>query len=155
MGAMRSRLRLGSALILLSFVVCHLSGHSLLLVSQATAEPVLAALMKPWRSNFGTALLVGAFLVHYANALWALYDRRTLRMTRWEWAQLGLGLCIPLLLILHVASTRIAEATAGVDTSYAYVLTRQWVVAPWEAVLQVTAVTNLWVDGCIGLDVLL
>ncbi len=151
MGSMRSRLRLGSALILLSFVICHLSGHSLLLVSQSAAEPVLAALMKPWRSNFGTALLVGAFLVHYANALWALYDRRTLRMTRWEWAQLTLGLCIPLLLILHVASTRIAEATAGVDTSYTYVLTRQWVVAPWEAVLQMTAVTTLWVHACIGL----
>src|SRR5262245_53615291 len=127
MGSLRSRLRLGSALILLSFVICHLAGHSTLLVSQQFAEATLADLMKPWRSDFGTALLAGAFFVHYLNALWALYTRRSLRMPRWEWAQLALGLSIPLLLILHVASTRIVEATAGVVSSYTSVLTGQMV----------------------------
>src|SRR5262245_475611 len=104
----RARLRLSSALVLLAFVICHLGGHSLLLLSQSFAEEGLAALMRPWRSTAGTALLVVAFLVHYANALWSVYERRSLRLRGWEWAQLVLGLFIPALLALHVASTRLA-----------------------------------------------
>jgi adenylate cyclase len=148
---LRSRLRLGSALVLFSFVLCHLAGHSTLLVSRGYAEGVLAALMRPWRSDAGTALLLAAFFVHYGNALWSIYERRTLRLARWEWMQLALGLCIPLLLLLHVASTRIVETAHGVDTSYAYVLTLQWVVAPELAVLQALAVVTLWSHAVIGL----
>jgi adenylate cyclase len=147
----RARLRLSSALVLLAFVICHLSGHSLLLVSQPFAEEVLAALMRPWRSGAGTALLVAAFLVHYANALWSIWERRSLRLRVWEWAQLGLGLCIPALLALHIASTRLAEETMGVDTGYGYVLVEYWVVAPYVAVLQAVALLTLWLHACIGI----
>ena len=149
--SLRARLRLTSALILLAFVVCHLSGHSLLLISQPFAEEGLAALMKPWRTPFGTALLAGAFLVHYANALWSIYERRSLRLNTWEWAQLGLGLCIPALLALHIASTRLAEETMGVDTGYGYVLVEYWVVAPYIAALQAIALLTLWAHACIGI----
>jgi adenylate cyclase len=147
----RARLRLGSALILLAFVVCHLAGHSLLLLSQPVAEEGLAALMRPWRSTPGTALLLTAFFVHYANALWSVYERRSLRLRAWEWAQLGLGLCIPALLAVHIASTRLAEETMGVDTGYGYVLVEYWVIAPYIAVLQATAVIVLWLHACIGI----
>jgi adenylate cyclase len=149
--ALRARLRLTSALVLLAFVICHLSAHSLLLLSQPVAEEGLAALMRPWRSEAGTALLVIAFLVHYANALWAIYERRTLRLQGWEWAQLGLGLCIPVLLALHIASTRLAEASMGIDTSYAYVLIEYWVVAPYVAVIQAAALLTVWGHACIGI----
>src|SRR6185295_4867474 len=148
---MRSRLRLSSALVLLAFVVCHLSGHSLLLVSQPFAEEVLAALMRPWRSSAGTVLLIAAFLVHYANALWSIWERRSLRLRFWEWAQLGLGLCIPALLALHIASTRLAEETMGIDTGYGYVLVEYWVIAPYVAVLQAVALLTLWLHACIGI----
>ena len=121
----RSALRLASALVLLAFVTTHLAAHSLLNVSQAVADPALVWLMRPWRSLPGTALLTTAFLVHYGNALWSIYLRRTLRLKRWEWAQLGLGLCIPPLLALHVSSTRLAEASMGVDLNYTYVLVEQ------------------------------
>lgn len=151
MSALRSRLRLGSALVLFAFVVFHLAGHSTLLLSREAAEGILAALMRPWRSDAGTALLLAAFFVHYGNALWSVYERRSLRLARWEWAQLALGLCIPLLFLLHVASTRIVEEAHGVDTSYAYVLTLQWVVAPQLAALQAAAVLTLWGHACIGL----
>jgi len=142
--SVRARLRLTSALVLLAFVVCHLSAHSLLLLSQAFAEEGLAALMRPWRSTPGTALLVTAFLVHYANALWSVYERRSLRLNAWEWVQLGLGLCIPALFALHIASTRLAETTMGIDTGYGYVLVEYWVVAPYVAVLQAAALLTLW-----------
>jgi adenylate cyclase len=147
----RARLRLSSALVLLAFVICHLAAHSLLLVAQPVAEEGLAALMRPWRSAAGTTLLVAAFLVHYANALWSIYERRSLRLRAWEWAQLGLGLCIPALLALHVASTRLAEETMGVDTGYGYVLVEYWVIAPYVAVLQAVAVVTVWLHACIGI----
>ena len=149
--ALRARLRLTSALVLLAFVICHLSAHSLLLLSQPFAEEGLATLMRPWRSETGTALLVAAFLVHYANALWSIYERRSLRLNAWEWAQLGLGLCIPALFALHIASTRLAEATMGIDTGYGYVLVEYWVVAPYVAVLQAVALLTLWAHACIGI----
>lgn len=147
----RARLRLSSALVLLAFVICHLAGHSLLLVSQPFADEALSALMRPWRSTPGTALLVTAFLVHYANALWSVYERRSLRLRAWEWAQLGLGLCIPALLALHIASTRLAEETLGIDTGYGYVLVEYWVIAPYIAALQALAVLTLWAHACIGI----
>jgi adenylate cyclase len=149
--SLRARLRLTSALVLLAFVISHLSGHSLLLLSQPVAEEGLAALMRPWRTGAGTALLVSAFLVHYANALWSVYERRSLRLNAWEWAQLGLGLCIPALLALHIASTRLAEETMGIDTGYGYVLIEYWVVAPYVAVLQAVALVTLWVHACVGI----
>lgn len=148
---MRPRLRLGSALVMLTFVLCHLAAHTVLLVSQELAEHTLAALMRPWRSAAGTTLLLGAFLVHYTNALWSVYVRRTLRLRPWEWTQLLLGLSIPLLLALHVAATRLAEVSFGTDTSYAYVLTLQWVAAPYLAVIHAAMLLTLWTHACIGL----
>jgi adenylate cyclase len=107
---LRSNLRLISALTMLAFVVCHLTAHSFLLISFERAEAARNILMYPWRTSIGTVVLVTALMVHYLNALWSIYVRRYLRLARWEGWQLGLGLCIPMLLMLHVASTRIAEA---------------------------------------------
>jgi adenylate cyclase len=62
-----------------------------------------------------------------------------------------LGLCIPVLLGLHIASTRAVEVAHGVDTGYTYVLTFHWVVSPVLGVLQVAALLTLWIHACIGL----
>jgi adenylate cyclase len=147
----RSRLRLISALIMLAFVVCHLTAHSVLLISFEKAEAVLGFLMAPWRTWTGTGILAAAVLVHYANALWSIYIRRSLRLTRWEWAQLSLGLCIPLLLIAHVASTRIAEQVLDVTSYYSTILVVQWVVLPWFGVIQAFAVLTVWTHASIGI----
>ncbi len=147
---LRHNLRLVSALVLLAFVVCHLTAHSLLLVSFERAEAALDILMYPWRTAIGTAILVSALLAHYLNALWSIYVRRYLRLSRWEWWQLGLGLCIPLLLMLHVTSTRIAESLLGVTSHYSSVLIVQWQLSPWLGVLQATAVLTVWIHACIG-----
>ncbi|HEX9434457.1 MAG TPA: hypothetical protein VF936_16900, partial [Burkholderiales bacterium] len=61
----RSRLRLASALVMLAFVITHLSAHSLLLISLPVAQDGLLQLMRPWRSAPGTSLLLLAFFVHY------------------------------------------------------------------------------------------
>jgi succinate dehydrogenase/fumarate reductase cytochrome b subunit len=147
---LRNHLRLGSGLILLAFVLCHLTAHSLLLVSFEQAAAALHILMYPWRTATGTTILLSALLAHFLNALWSIYVRRYLRLSRWEWWQLGLGLCVPLLLMLHVTSTRIAESLLGVTSQYSSVLIVQWVLSPWLGVLQATAVLTVWTHACIG-----
>jgi adenylate cyclase len=148
---LRNKLRPISALVLLAFVVCHLVAHSLLLVSLDQAGAALYILMYPWRTAIGSAILASALLVHFLNALWSIYVRRSLRLSRWELWQLGLGLCIPLLLILHVTSTRIAESLLGVTSHYSSVLIVQWLLSPWLGVLQATAVLTVWTHACLGI----
>ncbi len=147
----RSTLRLASALVMLSFVICHLTAHAFLLVSLETAGKVLDFLMFPWRTLAGTVLLTAAFVVHFSNALWSIYIRRSLRLIRWEWAQLLLGLCIPALLMSHVVSTRIAASALDVTSYYNTVLIVQWLMFPWLSLVQVLAVLTVWTHACIGI----
>ena len=150
LGPLRSKVRPVSALVLLAFVVCHLTAHSFLLVSFERAGAALDILMYPWRSVIGTAVLASALLAHYSNALWSIYARRNLRLSRWEWWQLGLGLSIPLLLMFHVIGTRVAEGLLGVTSHYSSVLLVQWQLSPWLGVLQVAAVLTVWIHASIG-----
>jgi len=136
---------------MLAFVVTHLAAHGTLLISLPYAQDALVALMQPWRSAPGTALLVTAFLLHYANAFWSVYERRSLRLTRWQWAQLGFGMAIPLLLVQHVATTRLAEAFLGTDNSYNSVFVLLWLLAPWLAIVQAVALLTVWIHACIGI----
>jgi adenylate cyclase len=147
----RSRLRLISGLVMLAFVVCHLTAHCLLLVSFEDAEATRNFLMYPWRTWIGTGLLITAFLIHYSNALWSIYIRRSLRLNRWEWAQLSLGLCIPVLLTSHVVATRIAESMLDVTTYYNTVFIVQWLMFPWLGAVQMIAVVTVWTHACIGI----
>src|SRR6202166_4069717 len=147
----RSSLRLASALVMLAFVICHLTAHCFLLISLTDAEAALDVLMYPWRTVVGTTLLATALLVHFGNALWSIYIRRSLRLIRWEWAQLLLGLCIPALLMAHVVSTRIAASVFDVTSYYNTVLLAQWMFAAWLSVVQVLAVLTVWTHACIGI----
>jgi adenylate cyclase len=149
--AARSTLRLASGLVMLAFVICHLVAHSFLLVSLDRAESILEVLMRPWRSGIGTTLLASASLIHYANALWSIYARRSLRLPAWEWWQLALGLCIPALLIHHVVCTRVAESLLQVNSGYQSILVIQWVIWPWLAVVQAAAVLTVWGHASIGI----
>ncbi|MGC2593086.1 MAG: hypothetical protein WA425_14360, partial [Xanthobacteraceae bacterium] len=79
----RGRLRLASALVLLCFVICHLTAHCLLLVSFEAAEATRNVVMYPWRTWIGTAILTAAFVMHFSNALWSIYIRRALHLNRW------------------------------------------------------------------------
>ncbi len=136
---------------MLAFVVCHLTAHGLLIVSFERAEAALNILMYPWRTWVGTGLLLTAFFVHYANALWSIYLRRAFRLSGWEWTQLALGVLIPALLITHVIGTRVAESVLGVNSTYRTVLIAQWLVFPWLGVVQAIAVLTVWTHACIGI----
>jgi adenylate cyclase len=136
---------------MLAFVICHLTAHCFLLISVEDAESVLTALMYPWRTLLGTGILVAAFVVHYSNGLWSIYIRRSLRLNRWELAQLSLGLCIPFLLMFHVVGTRIAESTQDVTVYYNTVFIGQWLHRSWLAAVQIIALITVWIHACIGI----
>lgn len=143
---LRNRFRLGSGLILFAFVATHLSAHITLLISIEFGNHVLSFFMYPWRTSFGTTILISAFVVHYCNALWSVYVRRSLKISSWELWQLALGLSIPILLVLHVSGTRIAEAALAINPDYASVLISQWVRSSWLNLLQIVAVVTVWVQ---------
>jgi adenylate cyclase len=147
----RARARLISALVLLSFVLCHLASHIFLIVSLPVAEQALGSLMMFWWTDTGTYVLATALAVHVLNALWSIYIRRHLRLPIWELAQLSLGLLIPPLFMLHAVGTKISDRFLGTASDYHSVLTIHWVVTPWLVYLQFAAVLTLWVHACIGL----
>jgi adenylate cyclase len=147
----RARLRLISGLIMLVFVISHLTAHWFLLISVEDAQSVLSVLMSPWHTLAGTALLAAAFVVHYGNALWSIYIRRSLRITGWELAQVALGLCIPFLLMIHVVGTGVADRVLGVDIRYVNVFIGQWLHQPWHVPLQMVALITVWIHACIGI----
>jgi adenylate cyclase len=142
------RLRLASGLVLFAFALTHFLNHALGIWSVGLMELVQGWRQAVWGSAPGTLLLVGAFLVHVALALWKTARRRTLRMPPAEAAQLVLGLAIPLLLAKHVVGTAGLEAIEGVDDTYTHVLSLQW---PGEVFLQTLALLTVWVHAVIGL----
>ncbi len=148
--SLRSALRLTTALIMLSFVICHLTAHCLLLVSFEDAEATRNVLMYVWRTWIGTTILASAVVIHYSNALWSIYVRRSLRLAPWLWTQLALGLAIPAVLMFHVVATRIAETVLDVTTYYSTVFIVQWLLFPWLGALQMIAVVTVWLHACVG-----
>jgi adenylate cyclase len=147
----RNALRLGSGLVLLAFVVCHLVSHCLLLISLDAADAASGVLMLPWFTWTGAGVLLAALLVHFGNALWSIYTRRTLRLPRWLWAQICLGVLIPILLMVHVYGTAVAATAFDVHNSYRSILIALWVLLPGLGVVQVIAVVTVWVHACIGI----
>lgn len=143
-------LRSVSGSVLLAYVVTHLGNHALALWSLQAADAALQALSAVWRSGPVTALLVLAFLSHLFTALHSLWRRRTLRMSRWEWAQLLLGLSIVPLGLSHVIGTRVAHELHGVNTNHFWVL---WPMAadPWQGARQFALMLAVWTHACIGL----
>ncbi|MEW6642474.1 MAG: adenylate/guanylate cyclase domain-containing protein [Pseudomonadota bacterium] len=148
---LRANLRLASGLTMLTFVVCHFTAHASLLISIPFGEAVLSTLMAPWKTLAGTALLATAAAVHYLNALWSIYHRRSLRMSRWELWQLVLGLSIPMLVALHIVDTRIGELAFDTTPYYVSALVAWWIRQPLFAVVQFIAILVVWSHACIGI----
>jgi len=143
--------RVVSGSVLFTYVALHLMNHALGLVALDVADQALMVLRAIWRSVPGTIALYGALLVHAALALWALYQRRRLRMNAGEWARLILGLAIVPLMALHVTGTRLAPAMYGIDSGYVFVLAATWVSSPEIGLRQAIGLLAAWIHGCIGL----
>src|SRR5438552_839148 len=124
------RLRLGAAFVLLTYVCLHFVNHALGLVSLDAMASGRWWFLALWRSALGTLALYGAITVHGVLALWLLYDRRSLRMPRWEAVQYAVGLALPALLVVHVVSTRIAWWRFGADDPYPRIVLALWMLSP-------------------------
>ena len=108
---------------MLAYVTMHLLNHAVGLISLKAMEDVLWYIFRIWSNRPAQALLYGSFLVHYGLALWALWQRRSLRLRPSELSQIILGFAIPILLARHVVGTRIADNFFHTDTGYyAYLL---------------------------------
>ena len=146
------RLRLLSGLVMLAYVTMHLLNHAVGLISLRAMEDVLWYVFRIWTNRPAQALLYGSFLVHYALALSALWQRRTLRLRGSELAQLILGFAIPLLLVRHVVATRISDSFFHTDIGYyAYLLWVYFVRSPGQGYLQMLVLVVAWGHAMIGL----
>jgi adenylate cyclase len=147
-GNWRQRLRLWSGLVLLTFCLSHFTNHALGIVSLEAMDLASNWHYRVWRSLPGETLLIAAALTHAGLALWRTSRRRTLRMSRWEFTQLALGLSIPWLLIPHVTTTMGLANRFGFSPSYEQMLTILW---PDVAVSQSLLLLIVWGHAMIGL----
>src|SRR5438445_13262781 len=74
------RFRLGSGLVLFSYVFLHFLNHSLGNISFEAMERGAEYAEMLWRGPIGGPLLYGAFAIHFSLAFRAIYIRRHLRM---------------------------------------------------------------------------
>jgi len=147
--ALRRNLRMGSGLVLFTYITAHLVNHALGLISLNTAEEALGYAEDVWDSVPGTVLLYGAFAVHFLLALWSIYERRTFRLPPAELLRIVLGFTLPLILINHFAHTRLAYEVFGQQTDYTSVISNLW--AADSQGMQLGLLAPGWVHGCLGL----
>jgi adenylate cyclase len=146
------RLRLFSGVVMLAYVTMHLANHAVGLISLGAMDRVLAWVVWIWSKQPAQALLYGAFLVHFALALWALWERRTIRLRAGELAQIVLGFAIPILLVHHVVATRVSDQFFGTyDLYYSYFLWIYFVHSPWVGAQQMLVLVVAWSHAMLGL----
>ena len=147
-GDLLQRLRLATGLILFTFAATHFANHALGLVSLEAMQG-----MQDWRKLItrswpGSIVLLGAFVIHIALALYRIALRLTWRLPFWEAAQVVSGLSIPLFLITHVVFNRGAASLAGTSDTYAFELANIW---PGLALEHGALLLCVWLHGCIGM----
>jgi len=109
------RLRITTGLILATYIIFHLSNHSLGLISLEAMRKLVTPF---WRSWPGGVLLYGSIIIHTGLAFMSLYRRTIFRMPAREFCQLVLGLSIVPLLAGHVAAIWGARVLMGFDINY-------------------------------------
>jgi adenylate cyclase len=145
------RLRLWSGYILLAYVTTHLLNHALGLISLRVVEAGRFWFVFVWQSLPGQVALYGALAIHFTLALWAIMRRRSLRLSAWEWTQLGLGMSIVPLAAVHVVGTRVAYDYYGVQSGYPWVLA-SLAAGGWTGIVRQFALPFVvWIHACIGI----
>jgi adenylate cyclase len=142
-------LRLASGLVLLTYISLHMTNHALGIWSLELAERGLTWSIALWQSPPGTALLYGSAGIHFTLACRTIYRRRHWNLPLIEWVRLWAGFSLPLLLIGHAVTTRLAVTLYGVEPSYRVVVaslarsgTQGW---------QLALLAPGWLHGCLGL----
>ena len=147
------RVRLACGLIMFSFVAGHLMMHALGNISWRAMEAATRVHDFVWHSKIGTFVLYGAFLFHFGLALWALYDRRSFRMSAGEWVRLLLGFSIVPLLLHHAVAGRWVYSIFGISRTYDVVLSVFFGFVPWWGWRQIAVLLIAWTHGCLGIHI--
>jgi adenylate cyclase len=146
------QLRLSTGIVMLAYVTMHLLNHAAGLISLEAMETVLSYVLLIWSNYPAQALLYGSFLIHFGLALWALWERRSLRLRASELSQLSLGFAIPILLTAHVVGTRVGQDYFHIDTGhYPYLLWVFFVESPIDGYRQMLVLVIAWAHAMIGL----
>ena len=123
--------------------------HALGLISITVAEAALDWAAGVWQSIPGTVALYGAFAVHVSLALRTIHERRNWQLPATEWFRLWSGFGLPLLLITHVVSTRVATTFYGFLPDYQKIITS--IIHGDRTGWQIALLAPGWVHGCLGL----
>ena len=145
------KIHLVSGLILFTYVTLHLINHMAGLWSLAAMDATRNVLHAPWYTPVGAVVLYGAMIIHAALALFAIYQRRRLKIPFEEGLQLVLGFAIPLLLIGHVLGTRAAATLFDTRVDYITVMAALWHIDPMNGIRQIAVFFAAWIHGCLGI----
>jgi adenylate cyclase len=143
------RLQLVSGLVMLTYLSLHLVNHALGVWSLELAGRGLVLALRLWRSTPGTIALYGAASVHFVLALRTIYGRRHWALPPAEWLRLWAGLSLPLLLIRHAVTTRLASSLYGFEPTYERVIVV--LLTSGTQGLQLALLAPGWIHGCLGL----
>jgi len=144
------QIRFATGSILFVYLVSHFTNHALGNISLSAMEDMLVYQMLFWQSWPVLIIFYGAALTHMGLGIWALYVRRQFRWTTMEVTQLIFGLSIPLLILGHLISVRLASPLMGHEKDYPQVLFAFWVARPHLLWTILTALIVSWIHGCIG-----
>jgi adenylate cyclase len=147
-GPKARRVRLIGGLVLFGYVATHYFNHMLGLHSLALMEAGREWFLMIWRFPPLEIILALSLVSHVVLSLLKAAQSRTFKMTKWEWAQLALGLILPFLLATHIIGTRGLSLRDGLTDTYAWSV---WAMWPSTAVQQGVALFAVWAHGCIGL----
>ena len=134
---------------MLTYLFLHLLNHALGIWSLDLAGRGLVLALRLWRSMPGTVALYGAAALHFALALNTIYGRRHWALPPAEWIRLWAGLSLPLLLIRHAVSTRLASSLYGFEPDYERVIVV--LLTSGTQGLQLALLAPGWIHGCLGL----
>jgi adenylate cyclase len=143
------RLQPGSGVVLLIYLFLHLINHALGIWSLELAGRGLVLALRLWRSTPGTIALYGAAALHFMLAMRTIYGRRHGALPLAEWVRLWAGLSLPLLLIRHAVTTRLASSLYGFEPDYERVVTL--LLTSGTQGLQLALLAPGWIHGCLGL----
>ena len=143
------RFQLVSGVVMLTYLFLHLINHALGIWSLDLAGHGLVLALRLWRSAPGTVALYGAASVHFALALHTIYARRHWALPAAEWLRLWAGLSLPMLLIRHAVSTRLASSLYGFQPDYERVIVV--LLTSGTQGLQLALLAPGWIHGCLGL----
>ncbi|MEQ8443971.1 MAG: adenylate/guanylate cyclase domain-containing protein [Alphaproteobacteria bacterium] len=149
---MLRRIRLISGSVLFAYIFLHMIPLIAGNVSLGAMEGLRPYIQGGWETWPGLAVLYLAMTTHMALGFYAIYKRRRWRGIRMmELVQLATGVSVPMLLSLHLVSTRIAAAGWGLSPTYDWILAIYFEYDVMAGARQAAVLVVAWTHGCIGL----